>query len=363
MMYAGIASFSPGTHPVDLGSVVDVSFGLEGDGSKIRPWRLTEYHLQMCCRKLNWTTRTIFFRPGIYYADGPLRVDFDELFPNEAGREMLREGVAFRGVARASMIVFEHPLRGMTRPALQIFWGRRNRGPGEPPRTQTPLFFWEFTGLNVKGNVDHELVRFGGEDIEETPFNSCVFQISVNNGYVPADEPTDVRDDTVTGPARGVHFFRVLESTIDVVATCAQGMAAVFDTCEFCTIKGSFSNAECVVPSAAEGGTSDTGRAIRPLSHGLYFIDCCGIANLSINLEVCFFGISMERGCRGITFANVMSNNCDVRGSIFNVQMINDDAVNQVECLVRRQVIQGGGRLAPICEGRSAPVKINHVLR
>ena len=355
----GASSLSPGLFPSDASSVIDVSFGLDGLGTKDQPWLLDEQHLRNCASRLNWTTRTLFFRPGIYSCAAPIRLDFGALFPTETGREMLREGVAIRGVARASTLIFP-TLRGLTGPAFQVWWSRTGLAPG----AQVPLFFWEFTGLNVKGNVDHELVRFGGADIEETPFNSCVFQVCVNNGYVPDGDPTEVETATATGPGRGIHFLRLLESSIDIVATCAMGMAAVFDTCEFCTIKGSFSNAECDVRTIAEGGrNSHTGKAIRPLSHGAYMLDCCCITGLSINLEVCYTGITMERGCRGMAFANVISNNCDVRGSIFNVREVNDDAVNKVECVVRRQCIQGGEQLQEVFDGTaSRKITMSHLL-
>ena len=393
-------------HPMEPGHI-NVREGLAGSGTLRDPWRLTNSHLNDCCRRLSWTCRSVFFPAGIYGCCEPLKVDFGLLFPDADGREMLREGVAFRGVARASVIIFLPKFRGANQPLFQVFW-KFSPNPQHPDLSeQVPLFFWEFTGLNFKGNTDNELVRFGGSNIEETPWNSCVFKLCVNNGYTGTSTPskhsrrssdneqntheescrarsnpdvimqpqTELTEYSITGPARGINFMRVLESFIDIVATCAQGIAAVFDHCEFSTIKGSFSNAECdiapvpvkpsdtTVDNHQEPGdvmnpdgtlptatiTMTSGRGIRPLSRGAYFLDCCAIVGLSINLECAYIGITLRGASRGLSFTNIISNNCDHRGAVFDLTESNDHAINSIACLIRRQCIQGAGLVQDTC--------------
>jgi hypothetical protein len=193
------------------------------------------------------------------------------------------------------------------------------------------------------------LVQLGGADVEETPWNSCEFHFAVNNGCM-----TDAAS-SVTGPCRGAVIRRALESSIYLVATCAKGIAAVLESCEFCTIRGSFSNAEVKAPEVPSGHAVTNGGV------GLFMRDCCSNCCLSVNFEVAFMGVRLVGSCRGNVFNSIISNNCDERGAI-----INDDdcaemeatASNLLQCIVRREVRQGNGKVQTI-GGNPSKVTVN----
>ena len=374
----------------DRKSVLDVSADLVGSGSISDPWLLSENHLKSLLSNLNWTRKTVYFPAGVYFCDRPIRIDMGEMFPTEEGRQMLREGVRFRGEGRASVIQFR-TMREEDRPIFQLWWSRPPElRSGDSPGNgcgggQVPLFFWEFSGLNIKGDCMTALVQLGGADVEETPWNSCEFHFAVNNGCMLG------ATSAVTGPARGVVIRRALESSIYLVATCAKGIGAVLESCEFCIIRGSFSNAELRAESGLrmnatacqliEDGQSDlassderekegsavgarddlngsfhqvhapSGFAVTNGSIGLFMRDCCSNCCLSVNFEVAFLGVRLVGSCRGNVFNSVISNNCDSRGTI-----VNDDdccemestASNLLQCVVRREVRQGGGGVQEI---------------
>jgi hypothetical protein len=320
---------------VRLPSMLDASEGLAGTGSIADPWLLHEEHLKSVIRKLTWTRKTVYFPAGVYFCSAPIRVDMGELFPTADGRQMLREGVRFRGEGRASVIQFR-TMHDEDEPIFQLRWSRLEEN---GRREQVPLFFWEFSGLNIKGDCRTALVQLGGADVEETPWNSCEFHFAVNNGYM-----LDASS-SVTGPARGVVIRRALESSIYLVATCAKGIGAVLESCEFSTIRGSFSNAEIATESSPSKFCVTNG------SIGLFMRDCCSNCCLSVNFEVAFCGVRLVGSCRGNVFNSVISNNCDARGIIVN----DDDCVemeatasNLLQCIVRREVRQGGGRVQEI---------------
>jgi hypothetical protein len=143
-----------------------------------------------------------------------------------------------------------------------------------------------------------------------------------------------------------VAILRALESVIDLVATCAVGMAAELDECEFCTVKGSFSNSELQAPSTPSGWR------VAPGGIGLFMKNCCSNVGLSVNFEVAYTGIRLVGSCRGNAFNSVISNNCDLEGTVVNVDdctaIDQVEATNMIQCLVRRQGRQGGGRIQEV---------------
>ena len=309
-------------------SAIDIAAGLAGSGTLQDPWILTEAELQARVRCLSWTRKILYFRSGIFFCPEPININFGELFLLPEHIQMLREGVCWRGEARGSVIQFGRHVN-LGRPLFRVWW---SRPVGTAKEFQVPLFFWEFTGLNFKGECNHTLVEFGGADIEETPWNSCEFRLAANNGYREGDE-------NVTGPARGIVIRRALESMINLVATCAKGIAAVLDCCEFCTLRGSYSNAEEQWPAAPSG------HRIISAGIGLYMNDCCSNTGLTVNFEVAFTGLRLVGSCRGNVFSSIISNNCDLRGTVINDSdcgHVDESANNLIQCLVRREVRQGG---------------------
>jgi hypothetical protein len=121
---------------------------------------------------------------------------------------------------------------------------------------------------------------------------------------------------------------------MELVATCHSGIACVLDTCEFCTINGSFSNGE-ISDRDAPRGVSISKDGI-----GLYLVDCTGNGSTSINFEVAYEGLRVTGFTRGNAFGSMVSNNCDARGCVINDDMTETGMRNMVQCVVRRDVRQ-----------------------
>jgi hypothetical protein len=328
-------------------SIIHVADMLPGEGTSDQPWQLTPEVMFAAVKQLTWTRKTIFFRAGIYNCPQPIEINFAHLFPLTIGPEqsvqddpafkMLREGVRFVGEGRASVLRFQQ--QGTDAIQFHIHWSVTPLD--QRPKRQAPLFFWEFTGLNLQGNVNTALVQFGGPTVEDSPWNSCVFDIAVNNGYRLSAFSEG------SGNARGVVLKRVLQSRVELVATCHSGIACVLDECEFCTINGSFSNGEVEDPDAPRGV------AISRHGIGLYLHNCTGNGSTSINFEVAYEGLRMHGHSRGNAFGSMVSNNCDARGCVINDDMTETGMRNMVQCVVRRDVRQQEHTWQPLFSSQS----------
>uniref|UniRef100_A0A6U4UF38 Uncharacterized protein n=1 Tax=Neobodo designis TaxID=312471 RepID=A0A6U4UF38_NEODS len=356
-------------------SVINVAAGLEGSGTSADPWRLTPEALLAAVKRLSWTCKTVFFPCGEYVCPAPIDLNFAELFPCTVGPDepiercptfmMLREGVRFLGEGRGSVLSFTDST--IDKVQLHIHWScpetkdspRDSASDTEGVR-QVPLFFWEFSGLNIKGNTPSVLVQFGGRTVEHTAWNSCVFDIAVNNGYsarprrLTNDSLGDVVHDEIhelSGGARGLVIKRALQSRMELVAACHTGVACVLDTCEFNTINGSFSNGEVEDPEAKRG-YSISNHAV-----ALYLHNCVANGSASINIEVAFTGILLSGSTRGNTFGAIVSNNCDAEGVLFNDDAVAQGSRNVAISVVRRDVRQEEGVYQPLFT-RNSPASV-----
>jgi hypothetical protein len=348
-------------------SVINIAHGLAGSGTAVDPFRLTPEAVKKALLQLSWTRKTVFFPCGEYLCEKPIDINFAELFPCTAADDepiekcptfmMLREGVRFLGEGRGSVLTFTD--RSPDSVQFHVHWSCPNTRPsdGDGSATDTegvrqvPLFFWEFSGLNIKGCTSSVLVQFGGRTVEHTAWNSCVFDIAVNNGYserpraVKNDDLGDVVHDTIasrSGCARGIVIKRALQSRMELVAACHTGVACVLDTCEFNSFNGSFSNGEVEDPEAKRG-FSISNHAV-----GLCMHHCVANGSASINIEVAYTGILMTGSTRGNTFGAIVSNNCDAEGVLFNDDNVANGMRNVAMCVVRRDVRQEEGVFQPL---------------
>jgi hypothetical protein len=328
-------------------SIIHVAEMLSGEGTTANPWQLTPEKMFAAVRQLSWTRKTIFFRAGIYECPEPIEINFADHFPLTIGPEeniqkdpafkMLRDGVRFVGEGRASVLRFTK--RDTDAIQFHVHWSVTPLD--QEKKRQAPLFFWEFTGLNFKGNVNATLAQFGGTTVEDSPWNSCVFDIAVNNHY------SGISTSHEAGNARGVVLKRVLQSRVELVAACHSGTACVMDECEFCTINGSFSNGEVVDPDAPRGV------AVSPHAIGLHLKNCTGNGSTCINFEVAYEGLRIEGRSRGNAFSSMMANNCDARGCVINDDLTENGMHNMVQCVVRRWSRQQDGVWQPLFSPRS----------
>ena len=182
------------------------------------------------------------------------------------------------------------------------------------------------------------MVRIGNYDANSMAFNSCKFDLLINNGY------QDQNSNGIT--ARGIILTRVLQSNINLVATCARGYAAVLDTCEFNTISGSFSNAQ----------VNGSGNSIYKDGYGLWLNNLVSNSFITLNLEVCYNGINFVGNTYGNVFTSVISNNMDKNGYVFNVLAQNDNTKNRIVFAVVRTAIQQDGTYPTLyCKNVSKP--------
>jgi len=275
----------------------------------------------------------LYFPVGTYdCASETILIDFSAIFPDStaatAAYQHLRNGMSWRGEGQNSSV----SLGDQTGRGAPAFWVRWSSPPSG--RISADVFYWEFTGLNFSGSADNVLVQIGGSDPNEMPFNSCIVDVAVNNGY-------KAPQDGGIGPARGLELVRFLQSRLNVVGTSATGIGTIFNTCEFCTLlSGSFSNAQRTV-----GKSADCPTGVRVCKGvGLYLQDCASLNLLNINCEVAYDGIELTGSTIGILFGTIVSNNCDYDGSVL---VLSDDlkttSRNTVHMLLRRNTRQYTG--------------------
>jgi len=208
-------------------------------------------------------------------------------------------GVRFIGENFASSLRFGNQ-KGFKKPALSIRWSR------QPGQAQNAAFYWEFSGLSFIGASDNDLVAFGNrDDPDEVPFNSCIFDLIINNGHRVNESPTSARGDAV-----GIRIVRALQSRLNLVAACAQGTAAYFQVMEFSTVAGSFSNADALDPS------SKSGHRVTTNGLGIHLQQCSSNTFLALNCEVAFSCIQLEASSYGNAFSTMDVTNCDQRGTV-----------------------------------------------
>lgn len=291
---------------------VDVSLNLSGLGTNENPWILTQDSINDSLRKITWTDKTLNFPAGIYYSEKPLVIDFAVRCQNDSNaREILREGVAIVGEHRGSIIQFPQ-LIGLQQPSLLITFTPEVDG------TQSAIFFYEFRGLSIKGESDYALVSFG-RDIESSPWNSCIFDLNVNNGY------------TKSSDARGLIVYRGLRSDFNLDVTCGRGTALVLVNNEFSTYRGSFSNAE---------DSSTNPVSIYSDSYGLLLNNAVNLHFQSINLEVIYNGIKFINSCQGNLFSSVIANNQDENGVVVSYEDLYSGSRNYFLMMTRRTTRQ-----------------------
>jgi exonuclease III len=262
-----------------------------GDGTLKNPWRISSEILLYSLSKISETSKTLFFPTGIYYSKDPINLDLTEFWKQNTEKyEIMREG--FQIIGDFAQIIFEKH-RNFHQPS---FWIHGNKD----------VFYWKFCGLYIKGNTDNALFQIGGETIDNIPFNSCLVDLKINNGF------NDDLKSLETGPARGIVLKRFLDSKIVLVSSCYRGIAAVFESCEFSTIeRASFSNGELNT------------REIPFNSFGLWLKNCQSLC-LSLNLEVCFHGIYFEKETFGNIFHTISVNNCDQRGETLRLEGLSE---------------------------------------
>jgi hypothetical protein len=326
----------------DCPSVIHVADGLDGDGTARSPWILTREDMFRAVRQLSWTRKTIFFCGGLYLCPEPIEINFADLFPlsisddesmdRDPNFEMLRDGVRFIGEGRASILRFSQADTDSIQ--FHIHWTATKEG--RSPRRQAALFFWEFTGLYIEGRCNTALVQFGGGTVEDCAWNSCVFDLAVNNAF-----DSSAFDDGF-GTARAVVLKRVLQSRVELVSVCHSGVACVMDTCEFSTINGSFMNGIVPDPSVARG------KSISKDGIGLYLVHCTANGSTSINFDSAYEGLRITGRTRGNAFGSITSSNCDMRGCVINDERAELGMRNMVQCVVRQDVCQQDNTWQPL---------------
>lgn len=285
--------------------------GLDGLGTLDEPWQLTQGKIDECILRISWTEKTIYFPSGIYFSQDPLIFNFAVLCQvNSAAREVLREGVAVLGEHRSSIIQFGKQ-EGLHKPSL-LFTFTPSHG-----ESQSAIFFYQFRGICIKGDTNNVLVQFG-TDVESSPWNSCIFDLSINNGF---RGPTD---------ACGLKIFRALRSDLDLDVTCGRGIALVMENAEFSTVRGSFSNAE-----DHSGGSI----SVYP-GYGLWLISCVSVHFQSINFEVVQNGMKLANHCQGNLFDSIISNNQDEHGVVVEHDNLPENSKNLIVMMTRRSTLQ-----------------------
>merc|ERR1712070_1212952 len=160
--------------------------------------------------------------------------------------------------------------------------------------------------MGFSGESDNDLVSFGNpHDPDEIPFNSCIFDLIVNNGHCVNESPKSPRGDAV-----GTRIVRALQSRINLVSACAQGTGAYFQNMEFSTIAGSFSNSEVVDQSAKSGHRVTTNGL------GICLDECSSNTFQAVNCEVAYSCIELKHESFGNVFSTMDVTNCDQRGTV-----------------------------------------------
>lgn len=272
---------------------VYVSDYCTGDGTISNPWVSADSSagIKAALQQLTPTTPVVYFRSGFYATQGNLTIDFSKDLPNLTNTDwetaFQRFGIEFIG-SNANIYVNGGAPLTTGQPGILFDW------------PNTDVFYWKFTGLGFLGNVNAALVQWGVNE-NDFPLNGVDFNITGNNGYVPAGYLKQPSSSTA------MTIYRPLESQMQLVAVSATGVGAYLGQAAFCTISGAFSNS--VIP-----GTNN----IYPNSYALKLTDCQSNNITSADLEVAHNGIWLDSYTFQNTFSALFVANCDSSGAVFD---------------------------------------------
>ncbi|MBI3235378.1 MAG: hypothetical protein HYZ42_15305 [Bacteroidetes bacterium] len=263
-----------------------------GDGTITNPWKSADSSAGLfeAIKHLSPTKRIVYLKPGYYFTQGNIVVDFEKLLPNLNNANWRNAfagyGIEFQG-HNASIYVNGGNQIKKGKPGILFNWKGAN------------VFYWKFNGLQFYGNVDTALVQFGNE--YEFPLNGCEFDIVANNGYAPANYAT------TASRSSAIKICFALESKLHLVGVSATGCGVVLETVTFCTISGAYSNT--IIPNTNN---------IYPYSYGLCLKNCQSNNFTHMDLEVAYNGIKFDAWSIQNTFSAIFVANCDSSGSTFD---------------------------------------------
>lgn len=263
-----------------------------GDGSFTNPWRSKDKSAGIfeAIKHLTPTKRIVYFKPGFYFTEGALDIDFEKLLPNLSDNNWRIAfsgfGIEFQGHGASIYANGGAPLTG-GKPGVLFNWKGQH------------AFYWKFTGLQFYGVVDTALVQFGNS--YEFPWNGCEFDITGNNGYVYSNYKTR------TSPSSAIKICWPLESKLHLVGVSATGNGVELQTATFCTISGAFSNT--IIP-----GTN----TLYNNSYGLNLVNCQSNTFTHMDLEIAYNGIKFDQWTIQNTFSAIFLSQCDSTGSTFD---------------------------------------------
>lgn len=264
-----------------------------GDGTVSNPWRSSDGSagIKPALKQLTPTRRTLYFRAGYYHTSGAQTIDFSVELPNLTNADwkaaFQREGVEFLGTNAKIIVNGGTQLTG-GQPGILFRW------------PNTDIFYWKFKGLGFYGNVNSATVQWGINE-NDFPLNSVDFDITCNNGYVPANYTT------VTSPSSAVTIYRPLDCRMHLVAVSATGVGAYLGQAVFCTISGAFSNTN--IPASNN---------VYPNSYALKLVNCMANNFTHVDLEVAYNGIKFDLWSIQNTFSAIWVGNCDKNGYVFD---------------------------------------------
>ncbi len=263
-----------------------------GDGTITNPWKSKDSSAGLfeAIKNLTPTKRIVYLKPGYYFTQGAIVIDFAKLLPNLNNvywrNAFAGSGIEFQG-HNASIYVNGGNALKKGKPGILFNWKGGN------------VFYWKFNGLQFYGNVDTALVQFG--NAYDFPLNGCEFDIVANNGYVPSNYKTSASGSSA------IKICFALESKLHLVGASATGCGVVLETVTFCTINGAFSNT--IIPST---------NSIYDYSYGLSLKDCQSNNFTHIDLEVAHNGVRLDSWSIQNTFSAIFVANCDTAGATFD---------------------------------------------
>ncbi|HEY4063126.1 MAG TPA: hypothetical protein VGM30_14570 [Puia sp.] len=343
LLCVGVTSCTKRTtivEPAVVTSSADTSLGYifvsdycTGDGTIGNPWVSADSSagIKAALQALTPTKRVLYFRSGFYFTQGALKIDFSQDLPNLSNADwktaFQRYGIEFLGSNANIYVNNGSALRG-GKPGILFDW------PG------TDVFYWKFQGLGFLGNVDAAVAQWGIDE-NDFPLNGVDFDITGNNGYVPADYTKGV------SPSSAITIYRPLDSHLNLVAVSATGDGVYLGQAAFCTISGAFSNS--VIP-----GTNN----IYPNSYAMKLTDCMSNNITSADLEVAYNGIWMDAYTFQNTFSALFVANCDSSGAVFNTST-QAAGKNEVISIRNGPTLNGGAVIQHIFAPASDTTKLS----
>ena len=307
-----------------------------GNGTKANNWIITEEILYKAIHLLSDTVRSIYFPSGYYYSSSPIHIDFGTILSSDS---VIRTGLRIYG----HYAIWNFADNISNQPSLHIEWLNNATNP-----PQISLFYWEFTGIDIRGIAAFELVKIGCIDINACPLNSFIIDLVVANAWHSAN------NQNFTSPAIGIRLIRALQSKIKLVATCVQGTALYLDNGQFNEIFGSFSN-----------GLTQNGKSIYLAGICMYFENAVSNSFSSINIENCYDGIWFVDYSYGNVFNSLISNNEDNRGYVLTLlDPKYSNITNVIEFLTIRTSIQGDGSYPKLwIKDESEHIRIDNMIQ